>query len=242
LRIGLGLHGPAVNYYSKLSVVDVRAKNGVLHGIAAVLFPPPSVLKIVEIIPTAFSTSEAAFFRSGLVDELEKNSEGLTAFIPSNKDWEKLGLVVNAFLFSDRGKEYLKAIMKYHLVPGHTLYSDAYVSSDDGKATNGIDDPNGLPPGYSHVSLPTLLKGRSLSVDITRYARFLSFRVNGRASISFSDGIAKNGVIHIPDRVLIPPHTKDERHNPPKDEDEIEMTVEELKSRLAPFVGSESEL
>lgn len=51
-------------------------------------------------------------------------------------------------------------------------------------------------------------------------------------------------MIHVPDRVLIPPHTKDEHHNPPQEEDEeTEMTVEELKSRLAPFVDDpESEL
>lgn len=141
------------------------------------------MLELIEVLPTEFSTSEAAIFRSGLTDELRKGHDGLTVFLPSNKDWEKLGIKVNAFLFSDEGSDYLKAIMKYHISPGHTLYSDAYVQPHHKKILNDEDDPSGLPHGYQHVSLPTLLKDRYVSADITRYERFLSFRVNGLNTI-----------------------------------------------------------
>lgn len=155
-----------------------------IHGIDSLLIPPPSALELIEVLPTEFSTSEAAIFRSGLVEELKKKHDGLTIFLPSNPDWEKLGLAVNAFLFSDEGNDHLKAIMKYHIVPGHTLYSDAYVVPHDKRAMNDEDDPSGLPHGFQHADLPTLLKGRCISADITRYERFLSFRVNGLNSIS----------------------------------------------------------
>lgn len=53
-------------------------------------------------------------------------------------------------------------------------------------------------------------------------------------------------MIQVPDHVLIPPHTEDEHRNPPKEAYEQstggEMTVEELKARLASVVSTESEL
>lgn len=71
--------------------------------------------------------------------------------------------------------------MKYHIVPGHTLYSDAYVTPEH--KTSNEKDPDGLPYGYQHISLPTLLEDRYISADITRYGKFTSFRVNGLSRI-----------------------------------------------------------
>ena len=163
--------------------------NGVCHGIDALLLPPPDILDLVEVLPTEFSTTEAALYRTGLLEELPKlRGKGLTVFTPSNHDWQKLGLKLNAFLFSECGNKYLRALMKYHVVVGRTLYSDAVDVPGDSKAgfgaLNELDDPSGLNHGYSHVDLPTLLADRSISVDITRMERFLSFRVNGMTSIS----------------------------------------------------------
>lgn len=53
-------------------------------------------------------------------------------------------------------------------------------------------------------------------------------------------------MIQVPDHVLIPPHSEGE--HPPKEagggeeEEDREMTVEELKARLAPYVNAQSEL
>jgi len=73
--------------------------------------------------------------------------------------------------------------MKYHIVVGSTLYSDALEIPTQTKAENEIDDPAGLIHGYVHVDLDTMLDGRHISADITRLERFLSFRVNGLNSI-----------------------------------------------------------
>jgi hypothetical protein len=155
--------------------------------------PPPDVLDLIEILPTEFSTTEVALKRTGLLEELPKLSgHGLTLFAPSNGDWTKLGLKINAFLFSKCGNAYLRALMKYHISPNYTLYSDALLIPDEKKGPKrGVvdvmdkpDDPDGLPEGYTHVYLPTLLEERHISVDITRLERFLSFRVNGLNSIS----------------------------------------------------------
>jgi len=168
-------------------------------------------------------------------------------------DWEKLGWRASAFLFSDHGKDYLKAILKYHIVSGKSLYSDALDCKHDQDhkevgEENEMDDPAGLRPGYTHLQLPTLLKDEELSVDITRYERFLSFRVNGYNSIIISDGIAKDGVVQVPNHVLIPPC----RHHGSSgveegllqsqekvwkaQEDGTEVDVEDLKRILEPYV------
>ena len=47
--------------------------------------------------------------------------------MPSNAAFEQLGPTVNDFLFSSPdGLKYLRALLSYHVVPDHTLYSDAY--------------------------------------------------------------------------------------------------------------------
>ena len=164
-----------------------------------VLLPPPDVLDIIGVLPIAFSTSEVALYRTGLVDEIPKlKGKGLTVFIPTNREWMKLGIKVNAFLFSKYGTPWLRALMKYHIVPGHTLYSDALVVPGDKKnvgAKNEVDDPNGLNQGYSHVDLPTLLEGRHLAADIYRFGRFLHFTVNGRNHIGMVSGGLLPGLV-----------------------------------------------
>ncbi|KAF8424285.1 Fasciclin domain-containing protein [Tirmania nivea] len=232
LRLGLDqVHGPSVNFFADILLTDVLAKNGVIHGISGVLLPPPSTADILEFLPTEFSTTTGALYRTGLIDDLPSLSgHGLTVFAPSNRDWEKLGWRASAFLFSDKGKEYLKALLKYHIVPGQTLYSDALdrpehkkQDQDNVGGENFEDDPAGLPPGYTHLQLPTLLKGEQLSVDITRYERFLSFRVNGYNEIIISDGIARDGVVQVPNHVLIPPCR---RHGGSMKEEEEEVLLQ----------------
>jgi hypothetical protein len=167
-------------------------KNGVVHAVNGILLPPPDILDLIEVLPTEFSTTEAALERTGLIEEIPKLAgHGMTFFAPSNRDWKKLGLKVNAFLFSKCGNKYLRALMKYHIAPNCTLYSDALACKDDKKdieddvvnVLNELDDPDGLLHGYTHVYLSTLLDKRHISVDITRWERFLSFRVNGLSAI-----------------------------------------------------------
>jgi len=41
--------------------------------------------------------------------------------------------------------------------------------------------------------MPTLLKDRSLSVDVARYGRFIEMKLNGFARVSIQDGVAQDG-------------------------------------------------
>ncbi len=86
------------------------------------------------------------------------------------------------------------------------------------------------------ADLPTLLEGRVLSVDIFRYGFIVTIRINGYSQVTIADGIAKDGVIHVPSNVLIPPKQLAGAKQEWQGED---LSVEEFMERLEPFVGSE---
>lgn len=160
--------------------------------------------------------------------------EGGTIFAPTNFAFRKLGPKINAFLFSKYGEKYLKALLQYHVVANETLYSDAFYkakSNEEGvKAVDEID-MEGIPKGRFHVDLPTLLKDKSLSIDIARYGGFISIKINGFSSIAVQDGIAKDGVIHVVSSLLIPPKTPGGAQYMGE-----EMSVEDFKDRFNDYI------
>ena len=83
------------------------------------------------------------------------------------------------------------------------------------------------------VDLPTLLKDRSLSIDVARYGRIISIKINGFSSVSIPNGIAKDGVIHVVSDVLIPPKQIAGGLQHWQGED---LSEEELKEFLEPYV------
>lgn len=167
LAFKLGLNGLTVNFYSRIIAVNIFGTNGVIHGVDSIIIPPPSVIKIISLLPTEFSTLELGLAKTGLLEKLNTTDHaGGTFFAPSNFAFQKLGAKVNAFLFSTYGQKYLKALLEYHVVPDNTLYSDAYY-----KASAEKED---VPKGYFHVDLPTLLEDRKLAVDIARYGGYIS--------------------------------------------------------------------
>jgi uncharacterized surface protein with fasciclin (FAS1) repeats len=174
--------------------------------------PPPTALQIVNLFPTAFSTFQLGLTKTGLAEKLANlYHEGGTFFIPSNSAFRRLGVKINAFLFSKYGEKYLKALLKYHLVANQTLYSDAFykakTANDKGLDAFDEGDMEDIPRGFFHVDLPTLLHDKSLGIDIARYGGLISFKINGYTNVAVQDGISKDGVIHTLASVLIPPKT-----------------------------------
>ncbi|KAI5797318.1 FAS1 domain-containing protein [Pyronema domesticum] len=253
LRIGLNKKGPTVNFYSQFVMLDVRANNGVIHGLSSILLPPPPVKTILHCLPSEFSTTISALKKTGLLSQIDSKDNPMTLFAPSNHVWKRLGHKVTSFLFSRHGEKYLKAIMKYHIVPDHVLYSDAMAGSYRGGIPPG--GAPGLNHGYTHLDMPTLLKNKTLSVDITRMERFLSFRVNGLSEVVISDGITKSGVLHVLDHLLIPPHSLSDHRNPPSlitsdygvdvDEEDLEqdldIEVQQFLNIWTPIIRAEEE-
>ncbi|KAF2737595.1 FAS1 domain-containing protein [Polyplosphaeria fusca] len=236
LTVRVTLKGPAINFYSKLVAVNIFATNGVIHGVDSILIPPPSVAQIIDFLPGEFSTLELALGKTGLWDKINSTDyphEGGTLFAPSNYAFKKLGPRINAFLFSKYGAKYLKALLKYHIVVNQTLYSDAFFD-----ATSKTEEVEANRPPYFHFDLPTVLKDKFLAVDVARYGPFISIRINGFSRVTVHDGVASDGVLQVVSDVLIPPK------NAASDDAEFwrgeEMSVEEFKSRLEPFVEDEN--
>ncbi|USW48707.1 Putative FAS1 domain-containing protein [Septoria linicola] len=232
LAFKLGLRGLTVNFYSRIVAINILGTNGVIHGVDSIILPPPNAITLVDLFPGEFSTLELGLGKTGLLEKLNTTHHaGGTLFAPSNFAFQKLGPKINAFLFSQYGRKYLKALLEYHVVPGNTLYSDAYYKAKDDKdAATTVDIPKGL----FHVDLPTLLKDRGLSVDIARYGGFISIKVNGFATVAVQDGIAEDGVIQVTRDVLIPPKQLGAKL---EQWDGSELSVEDLKERLEPFVA-----
>ncbi|PQE07217.1 fasciclin domain family protein [Rutstroemia sp. NJR-2017a BVV2] len=240
LRVGLGLKGLAVNFYSRIVAINIFGTNGVIHGVDSLLLPPPPALKIVELLPGEFSTLQLGLEKTGLFDAIAaSNNTGGTLFAPSNWAFQKLGPKINAFLFSKYGQKYLKALLKYHVVANQTLYSDAFYKAKTSEDLEVVDEISieGIPKGYFHVDLPTLLEEKSLSIDVARYGGLISIKINGFVTVSVQDGIAKDGVIHVLSSVLIPPKTPGGEMWAGE-----ELEVDDLKERLSSFVDENEEL
>jgi len=187
-----------------------------------------------QALPGEFSTLELALTKTGLLPAFNDSSshKGGTLFAPSNFAFKRLGPRINAFLFSKYGEKYLKALLLYHVADNITLYSDAIYKEDSTES----GPHRGPPKGLFHIDLPTGLEGKSLSVDIARYGRLITIKINGFTRVAVTDGIAADGVIHVVPNVLIPPKTPG---GPGVAEDD--MDLEEFKESLAPYVEDADE-
>ncbi|KAK3310835.1 Fasciclin domain-containing protein [Chaetomium strumarium] len=243
------VHFTRLNFHARLlgGGGDVVAKNGLIHAVDALLLPPPNTTSIIRLLPGHFSTLALALETTGLGDELEEGEGGSarrkgggTLFAPTNAAWQRLGPRANAFLFSERGRKYLRALVEYHVVVNETLYSDAFYSGKkEKKEKHGDGDEAGEEEtGYWHVDLTSLLHGKPISVDVREWKGFVSIVVNGFVRVVVRDGIANDGVIQVVDKVLIPPC----KHRQGGDEEtaEAEMSVEDLKRRLEPYLKADS--
>ncbi|KAI1108723.1 FAS1 domain-containing protein [Nemania sp. NC0429] len=234
LRASVGLFGFRINFYSKVVVANLFAKNGIAHGVDSILVPPPRARRLISLFPSRFSTLELAAEKTGLLPHHEDDHEphhekhdhthgltGLTIFAPTNAAFARLGPAANAFLFNtEKGLGYLRALLKYHIVANQTLYSDAYygvqgkndiedvyaryLNTDDEDEDEKSDRP-GRGNGHFHIDLPTLLDDKSLSIDIARWYGFIKISINAYQSVAVEDGIAFDGVVQVLGSVLIPP-------------------------------------
>ncbi|KAL3468150.1 Fasciclin domain-containing protein [Aspergillus heterothallicus] len=231
IAVRAGFKGLTLNFYSHIVAAGIPAANGLIHGIDSILLPPPPALLLLDVLPTKFSTFNLALYKTSLVDRLNTTSEssgkGFTIFTPTNSAFAHLGLKINAFLFSPPGLKYLRALLKYHVVPDRTLYSDVLYTED------GEVKPFGV-KGATHLDLPTLLGDHKIAVDVAHLGPYVSFKVNGWQRVAFADVLAKDGVIHALDHVLIPPRRLE------RDEgEEGKLTVGELVERLEPWVEAD---
>ncbi|KAL4880122.1 FAS1 domain-containing protein [Aspergillus karnatakaensis] len=232
LAVRSGFRGLTLNFYSHIVAADIGASNGLIHGISSILLPPPRTLLLLDVLPTKFSTFNLALHKASLTHYLNTtstdNSKGFTLFAPSNRAFEHLGLKINAFLFSPPGLKYLAALLKYHIVPGTTVYSDTVYTKDGEIKPLSLDGDVIAEGGLTHLDLETLLGEHKISVDVAHFGPYVSFKLNGWQTVGFADALARDGVVHVLEHILLPPRRVEG--------EEGELTVEGLVERLGPWV------
>ncbi|CAI7608455.1 unnamed protein product [Penicillium glandicola] len=235
--------GVVLNGRSRVVGADMKTKNGIIHIITSPLHPPPGTRTLLHQAPAHFSAFTLALARTKLSSNLDPaQRQGGTTFAPTNVTFRRLGEDANRFLFSRRGEGCLRALMQYHIVPNRTLYSDVLYSST-GKAQglfsghgNGHEREDGCAGGLEEDSvtmrLVTLLKERDLGVDVKRVFGEVDMRVNGFDRVERLDLLARDGVVHVLDRVLVPPRKVWDKEEGEDGEGQEELMVEDLMERL----------
>ncbi len=122
-----------------------------------------------------FSTLVAAVKAAGLVDTLN-GKDNFTVFAPTNAAFEKLPKGTVEDLLKPENKKKLVAILTYHVVAGKVMAADV-VKLDKAKTVQGQE--------------VKIVAGKDgVKVD--------------NASVVKTDIVAKNGVIHVIDTVILP--------------------------------------
>ena len=135
---------------------------------------------IVEVaVGAKFTKLVAAVKAADLVETLEGKGP-FTVFAPTDKAFEALGEEKLAALLKD--KELLKKILTYHVISGKVLAKDAIALAKDEKSAKSVE---GSPIKLSLV-------GKNLML-------------NGEAKVVKANVMASNGVIHVIDKIIMPP-------------------------------------
>jgi uncharacterized surface protein with fasciclin (FAS1) repeats len=138
---------------------------------------PKAEKNIVEVASGAgFNTLVAAVKAAGLVEALSGKGP-LTVFAPTDAAFAKLPAGTLDALLKDPVK--LGAILKYHVVAGHVTAADVIKAKG---------------------AKPATLNGAALDIVV----KDGKVHVNG-ATVTSADVMASNGVIHVINKVLLPP-------------------------------------
>jgi len=161
-----------------------------------------------------FGIIKEAAAAAGLVDALTAPDADITVFVPSNKAF--LAALDKLGLTKEEllESDMLADILKYHVVPGK-------IKSDD------IQD------GESKVA--TLL---GPDLEVSNFGNVIDIN---DATVQYADLEADNGIVHVIDKVLLPPkQEKEDEADEGKEDDEAEVDeaeVEEEPSDDSPVLG-----
>ena len=160
-----------------VTLADVPASNGVIHVIDKVLMPPADVL---DIPATAASTGAhdslvAALTQANLVSALQADGP-FTVFAPTDAAFAAAGIDLASF-DTDEENATLVDILTYHVYSG---------SVESSAVTDGLT--------------VTMLNGDEATFTVADGAVSI-----GDATVTQPDVIASNGIIHVIDKVLMPP-------------------------------------
>lgn len=174
--VSITTHGDEVRIDgAKVLIADIACENGVIHVVDTVLMPETRALPEIAN-QRYFGTLVAAVKAAGLLDALAGDGP-FTVLAPTDEAFAQLpkGTVEN--LLKKENRAQLQEILEYHVIPGRVTAAAAI-------AAGSADTLQGAPVGFE------IAAGR--------------LRVQG-ANVTRTDVDAKNGIVHVIDRVLLPP-------------------------------------
>ena len=181
-----------LNGAARVVIADVRASNGVVHAINAVIVPPSlsqraapaptqSIVQIAAGNPQ-FSTLVSLVQKAGLVEAISAKGP-FTVFAPTNEAFAKLAKAAPATYAAVLADPALLAkVLTYHIVAGDVRSAPAIA----------VARQNGTVKALAGESISLSLKDGKLTL-------------NGSATVVTADILATNGVIHVIDTVIVPP-------------------------------------
>lgn len=166
--------GVKLNNTAKVIATDVVATNGIIHVINKVLLPP-TVVEVAQQNPS-FSTLVLAVIKADLAGTL--SGEGpFTVFAPTNDAFTALFTALNVSGIDALSKEALTPILLSHVVSGNV---------QSGSLSSG--------------TVPTLNPAKSLNVVVSGS----TVTIDGSVNVTKADIQAKNGVVHVINKVIVP--------------------------------------
>ncbi len=173
-----------LNETIKVVATDIQGTNGVIHVIDAVLVPAMQKTNTIADIAVAnseFSILVEALMKADLVGAVADMEAELTVFAPTNDAFTALLSDLGASSLDDVPVETLKSILLYHVVGGKAMSTD-------------------LSSGY----IPTLstYSGNNMSMYVMVDG---GVYLNKNTMVTTADIEADNGVIHVVDKVILPP-------------------------------------
>ena len=159
-----------------VTTADVMASNGIIHVIDMVLMPPSDLVDIPTVAQgTGIHDSLVAAVIQAELLTTLQGEGPFTVFAPTDDAFTAAGIDLAA-LDTDEGKATLTDILLYHVVSG-SVASSALADGMIATAVNGDD--------------LTFTVGQSVMVN--------------DANVILADVEASNGIVHVIDKVLMPP-------------------------------------
>ena len=189
LTVGRSVAGEVfINGVSKVVAADVSASNGVIHVIDKVLFFPTQDIAQIAISNGNFKALVAALQKTGLVNTLMSPQTNVTVFAPTDAAFAKLPIpalttAANIKAITDPATiSLLRNVLLYHLVGGRVFSTDLR---------------EGITP-------PTLLATKNVTISLANGATVKGSGNTTASNIIITNILARNGVIHAIDQVLLP--------------------------------------
>jgi len=167
---------------------DIEGTNGVIHAVNQVLLPPsveiPNTIVDIAGSEDDFSTLVGLLVEANLVDTL-KATGPFTVFAPTNDAFSDIQDILDTLTVEQK-----KEVLLYHVVGGAKTFSS---DLSDGQSLTTIDT-------------------NSVSVSISSCSWYQwhctsSIKIN-ESKVIKADIEGTNGIIHVIDKVLIPPSLK----------------------------------